>query len=48
MDGLIQALQNHPSDDIQRANFIMMARDDEGNWRIRHYSGAHELWRDFE
>lgn len=48
LQGLIETLQNHPSDDIKRANCIMVARDDVGDWRIRHYSGENDLWRDFE
>lgn len=48
LDGLVQTLQMHLSDDIKHANFIMMSRDEEGAWHIKHYSGENGLWRDFD
>ena len=48
LEGLVQTLQDHSSDEIKRASLIMVARDDEGNWRLRHYSGKDGLSRDFD
>ena len=48
LDGLVHAFQNHPADELRHANFIMAVRDDEGTWRIRHYSGDNGLWRVFD